>query len=128
MATSLLQTGGVASVTNTYTVSAPAVLYLQGTGHLSAADQVLVSGVTADVSASNAWKLTNPDATNWLWVRVIPLHKTGQGIPILPGETVTVVGGINSNEINALLAWGTTPGVGGSAVTIVVAGGIQKKI
>ena len=44
----------------------------------------------------------------------------------MPGKSKTFV--YEANYIPAILAWGTAPGVAGAAVTIVVAGGAQKKV
>ncbi len=117
MSTSLLGTGGVASVPIGATPSSPAVLYdALGT---------LVS--TPDGGRCNAYKITNTDGSNWLWIRLGPsIHAVQQGTPVMPNETITFVCGYAQNGVRTIQAWGTTPGVGGSAVAVVVAGGIQK--
>ena len=116
MAASLLGSGGVVSVPVGATAAAPAVLYDRDGSH----------GATADGGACEAVQITNTDLTYWLWIRIPKMHLGNQGIPIMPGETAYFI--FQSNFIPAVLAWGTTPGVGGTAVAVVAAGGFIKKV
>ena len=116
MAASLLGSGGVASVPIGAVAATPAVLYDSDGTH----------GATKDGGACEAYKITNTDSTNWLWIRIPQMHIGTQGTPVMPGETVSFI--FQSNFIAAIFAWGTTPGVAGTAVAVVAAGGFQKKV
>ena len=114
---SLLGSGGVNTIPNTVSASAPSVLY-DSTG--------ANAGITADGGACEAYIVENLDTTNWIFVRIPQMHIGNQGVPIGPGKSVTFV--YQSNFIKQVLAWATGPTVGGAANTAVVGGGFQKKV
>ena len=111
---SLLKTGNYSAIAITFTAAAPATLY--------------DPAVDQDLGACTAYKITNTDTTNWLWINIAKMHHTLEGTPVMPGETVTFVRG--ANEILKMTAWVTAPNVActGTAAAGSVAGGFQKKV
>ena len=116
MAASLLGTGGVATVPSAATAASPACLY-------SASG----ASATADGGAVNVYSVVNLDATNWLWIRVVGIHKAATGIPILPGERLPVQMGFDGNNlVTEILAWSTLPNVTTTAnANLLCCGGFQ---